>query len=231
MRSSQLLITLIIIFSFGSAAGEPNNFPTKLFGVTLGETYFFDPQAPDGPGGFPVSKFAGYEKFLAPGITFFFKPNKEYKEFSYAEEDRGKKPKVCKKCQTTFSMYVLPDIPDSILTSDQLEKANIGLKPVSINWRNLGLKNAKNDNHYWWAHELCRIFEVDINIKPEVTDIKKDNLYICYFYSGEKQLKVAANDVYGQEVSLSYNTDTRIAINKAYADRVLKLQANEIRPY
>jgi hypothetical protein len=231
MRSSQLLITLIIIFSFDSAAGQPNNFPIKLFGVTLGQTYFFDPQAPDDPGDFPVSKIAGFEKFLAPGFTIFFKPNKEYKEFSYAEEDGGKEHPECKKCKATFSMYVLPDIPSSIVTSDQLEKAKIGFIPISINWRNLKDKDAKNDKLYWWAHELCRIFEVDINIKPEVIDVKKENLYICYFRRSEKQLKVSANDVYAQEVSLSYDADTWMALDKAFADRIRKIQANEIRPY
>lgn len=231
MRTSQLLITLIIIFSFGSAAGELNNFPTKLFGVTLGETYFFDPQAPDDHGDFPVSKIAGFEKFLAPGITFFFKPNKEYKGFSYTEEDGGKEHPECKKCKTTFSMYVLPDIPDSILTSDQLAKAKIGFKPISISWRSLELRNAKNDKHYWWAYELCHIFEVDINIKPEVIDIKKDNSYMCSFYSDKKMLRVEANSVYGQEVSLSYDSDTEMALDKSFSNRMLKFQANEIRPY
>ena len=223
MDIKKILIAFLLLMSSISSAGESRGVPEKLFGIALGGIYDLGGPEDNDLGNIPVKKFASIQRFLGNGIHYYFQPKEEYKIFEYVE--KREKPED-QYFGTSFRLYLLPVIPSTITTIEQLEKAKLNWEVTSIEWSN----DAKTkEKAYYWAMNLCKTFKVDISVEPEITDYYGSKWYTCTFSSGDREFKVSS--FYSRSIELSYKKEVFEAKNEAVEKIIRKLQADKIRPY
>lgn len=102
------------------ATAEPRGVPGKLFGITLGAVHTLgNPEANDF-GTMPIKKFAGMNSFMGYGAHYYFQPKVAHKFFEYVE--KREKPED-KYFETSFRLYLLPLIPSTVGSIEQLNQA------------------------------------------------------------------------------------------------------------
>jgi len=223
MADSIKISIIFLFFSALSFAEEPRGVPEALFEIKLGGVYDVGDSENKQHGNIPIKKFTGMNRFLGNGIHYYFEPKKEYKIFKYIE--KRNKPED-QYYETSFRLYLLPVVPSSITTKEQLENAKLNWEVTVIEWSNDAI--AKEDA-YFWAIDLCKTFEVGISVKPEITDSFDEKWYQCIFSSGDREFKVSSS--LPRSISLSYKKDVWEAKNNAVDRFIRKLKLDEIRPY
>lgn len=216
-------ITFLLLFSSQSFAEEPRGVPEKLFGISLGGIYDIGNPDVGDLGNLPIKRFTGMQRFLGHGVHYYFKPKDEHKFFKYVE--KRKKPKD-KYFETSFRLYLIPVIPPTITTVEQLDKAKLDWEVTVIEWSN---DAPKKEDAYFWAIDLCKTFAVDIEVKPEITDEYNSKWYECTFSAGDREFKVSS--LYSKSVQLSFKRAVSDKKQETVDNILRKLQAKEIRPY
>lgn len=221
----RLLLTLIVsTFSVAVAADvEHRDVPKKLFGITLGGVYDLGDLEKKDYGDVPVKRATGINEFLGNGIHYYFQPKEASKFFKYVE--KRDKP-TDKYYETSFRLYLYPVIPPTIKTSKQLNESKLKWEVSLIEWSAEKTKTEKDA--YFWAVNLCKTFETDISVKPEIVDSYESNLYSCTFSGGDREFGVHS---FFQTVTLKYKQEITSKKDEAVEKVIRKLQANEIRPY
>jgi hypothetical protein len=195
--------------------------PRKLFGIDLGGVYELG-SSDDDIGNLPIKKFAGMNKFLGEGIHYYFSPQIENAAFPYVEHRDRPDDKYFK---TSFRMYLLPVIPPSIATLEQLNKAKLKWEVTTIEWSD---EEKDESKRYAWAFDLCQTFSADITVEPEITNQYKDE-YTCTFSSEDREFKVSSR--YSKSVALAFKGKYFSEKNDAVDTVVRRLRAKDIRPY
>lgn len=196
--------------------------PKKLFGIALGGIYNLGNEDGDA-GNLPVKKFAGMNKFLGQGVHYYFQPQVESKFFEYVE--KRKKPDD-KYFKTSYRLYLLPVIPSSIKTVEELEKTPLRMEVELIEWEN---EAKTKDDAYYWAIDLCKTIGVDIAIKPEINDFYKERHYDCIFSDDGRKLKISSS--FSRSISLSFSRNISKQKEDAVENIMRKLQVKAIKPY
>lgn len=243
MIRAQIVGALLILGGIGTATGAEPEVPRQLFGVTLGNVY--DLGVDGGVGTLPVKRFTGLQRFLGSGIHYYFEPAKEYSAFPYIEKpDEGDD-----WFPTSFRLYLLPVIPPSIESSDELTSSNIAWKAVLIEWSlddnapdvgeheagnydfAAGLKKRKTNRHedYLWALDLCATFKADLGIDPKIIDYRDSHFYECTFADDERVLEVSSNPV--KTIQLRFSEEVYNSMEEEVENRLYQLKADKIRPY
>jgi hypothetical protein len=223
MNVKKFSIFVVLLISSQSWAETPQGVPDKLFSITLGGMYDIGNLEMNDFGNIPVKKATGMNRFLGNGIHFYFQPKAEHKVFEYVEKRENPNDKYFK---TSFRLYLLPVIPLTIKTAEQLDNEKLKWEVAVIEW---STEPKKKDDAYYWAIDLCKTFSVDIPVKPELTDNYESKLYECTFTTGAREFKVSSS--YSMSVSLSYKRDVFDKKNESVNRIIRKLQAKEIRPY
>jgi hypothetical protein len=213
-------LMLIPSLSRGEA---PRGVPTKLFGILLGGIYDVGNSEMNDLGNIPIRKFAGMNQFLGNGIHYYFQPVDDNKAFEYVE--KRKKPED-KYFETSFRLYMLPVIPTTVKTIEQLDAAKVKMEVVTIEW---SVEPKSKDDAYYWAIDLCKTIELDISVRPKIDNFYDSKNYTCTFSAGEREFKVSS--FYSKSISLSYRRDVFDKKDKALEKTLRKLRAEKIRPY
>lgn len=179
----KLILFLLVPFLL-SCSKESNTVPTELFGIKLGLIFDTSNIDESNPGNLPIKKFTGSNRFLGNGSHVYFEPLKENKYFPYKEEKDNPNDKFYK---TNYRLYVLPVIPDSIKTSEELNQTKLKMEVVLIEWSDT--KKNKEDS-YFWSIDMCKNFSSDISIKPEILDSYDSKMYSCRFIYKERELEI-----------------------------------------
>ena len=225
-----LIFAMLFLVSH-SIANDLSQVPKQLFGITLGKTYTAEEHTFNQKNSLPIKKFAGLKRFLGRGIHLYFQPLNEYQAFKYSEQRKNKNDKYF---ETSFSLYLLPVIPKSISSLNQLkiDDKNILWEVARINWETYETQetNETVKNAYYWAKDLCKTFEVDLDLKPEILDFEDDKVYTCTFITSNRELKIESLSSL-KIFSLAYSEDIFNKKSDAIEKTIRKLQANDIRPY
>jgi hypothetical protein len=192
-------VVFLLLISSQSFAEGPRGVPEKLFGIALGGIYDLGNPEVNDLGNMPVKKFTGMNRFLGNGIHYYFQLKDEHKFFEYVE--KRKKPED-KYFETSFRLYLLPVIPPTITTAEQLDQAKLKWEVSVIEWSN---DPKTKEDAYYWAIDLCKTFEVDISLKPEITNYYDEKWYECTFSTGDREFKVSSS--YSKSVQLSYKRE------------------------
>lgn len=191
--------------------------PTELFGFTLGKVYNLGGLNLDNVGEFPIKKFTGMQ-----GEHLFFQPIKHDEIFEYKE--LRKKPSD-KYFKTTFAVYTIPLIPESVTSMEELEKLEVDKFEIgSIQWAD----NKKDEQAgYWWVDDLCATMSAGLNVKAA---INKDYLklrYECVFKEKERDLVIKN---IGDRVIFKLEFNRKIGRGKinARSDFIRRLKAKRI---
>jgi len=223
MQMKTIPVAFLLFAHALSFAGEARDVPETLFGITLGGIYDVgDPESGD-PGNVPAKKLGGAARFRGNGIRFYFQPKEEYKAFDYVEEPTtAERPNFA----TSFRLYLLPVIPSTITSIEEYESTRLNWEVVDIEWAS----DAKTENDaYYWAINLCKAFEVDIPVEPEITDRYESNWYACTFSSGDREFTVSS--LSGRTVRLSLSENVLEEKVASIEGVIKKLVANQLRPY
>lgn len=227
------LAALVFVVVAHGANGETKSkrVPAKLFEVEL-KTYRFT------DGGFtksdlPVAKITGVEE-AGNAKHLFFQPRKVYEMFPYVEH--RKKPDDV-YFETSFHMYIMPVLPVGAKTLDELkEQKDWEYDVLRLDWSQLrdvqSDEKKRRSEDYQWAQSLCKIFEVDLGVKPVISDSFMDSkfaYYSCTFADGTRVLKVSS--FIGREVELEYSKKVNDAKVKTFESKMRRLLAPAIRPY
>lgn len=174
-----LLISLLI-----SCSKESNTVPKELFGIKLGLIFDTSNIDESNTGDLPIKKFTGSNRFLGNGSHVYFEPLKENKYFPYKEEKDKPSDKFYK---TNFRLYVLPVIPDSIKTTEELNKSKLKMEVVLIEWSD---SKKNKEESYYWSINMCKNFSSDIKVKPEILDLYDSKTYSCRFIIQDRELEI-----------------------------------------
>lgn len=218
-------IFLFLTAQLASAGELPSEIPTELFGLRLGETYDIGNPSAGLLGSMPVKRFTGSEKFLGEGFSYYFEPRKTYKAFSFIVD---KKRRGEKFFGSPFRAYLLPVIPNTIKSTEELEKGDFKWRPILIEW---SVKAETEMDTYTWAMDLCRTFELDFGKKPEVLEAISNDLayYTCKFQSGDREFKIEGMGGF-KTIQLTYNNKVSIEMQNVVEKIRRKLQAKDINP-
>lgn len=213
-------LLLIPSLSWGEA---PRGVPSKLFGIVLGGLYDIGNPEMNDLGNIPIRKFAGVNRFLGYGIHYYFQPADDNAAFEYVEKREKPEDKYFK---TSFRLYLLPAIPATVKTIEQLDAAKVKMQVAIIEW---SVEPKTKDDAYYWAIDLCKTIELDILVKPKIDNLYDSKNYTCTFSTGEREFKVSS--FFSKSISLSYRRDVFDKKNKALEKTIRKLEAEKIRPY
>jgi hypothetical protein len=223
MKARLFALVLLLISASLPAQPSQRGVPTKLFGITLGGVY----DVGDGQkslGDLPVAKFAGIQTFLGHGIHYYFRPQAENKAFPYIE--KRKKPDD-QFFETSFRLYLLPVIPPTVKTLQEVEQRKQKWEVAAIEWSDTA---KAEDEAYYWAVDLCKTFQIDIGSKPTVIDNFETKWHNCTFASADREFSVG-NLQAMKIVELSFKRDVLERKDKAVESVLRRLRVNEIRPY
>lgn len=218
-------ITYALCISIGLLVGcaeKKRDVPKELFGVKLGSTYSFGEGTTNSFGTLPIKKMGGVEKSMMIGQHFYFQPLEESKTFEYKEK---KKTPTDEYYTTSFNLYLLPIIPSSVKTIDDLNKAKLDQVEVAlIEWSDL---KADKDSAYFWVLEMCKTFSADMSVKAEISDSYESKSYHCNFYQDNRRLEI--NNI-GELVAfkLAFDKSTFDKKIEAIDSTIRKMQAKEI---
>jgi hypothetical protein len=221
---SKYIAILLLLFSGSAYADDTRDVPESLFGIKLGEIYDIgNPEAND-LGNLPVKKFTGEMRFLGHVVHYYFQPLKEYKAFEYVE--KREKPED-QYFESPFTLNLLPVIPASISTKEQLNDTKIDREVTQIRW---STKAKTAEEAYSWAINLCEVFETDITQKPEILDEKGEYWYECTFRFGVRKFEVTAFEG-SRSIELSYQGHIFYKKDESLKKQLRKMEAEDIRPY
>ena len=199
--------------------------PNELFGITLGGIYDMGGPESNDVGDIPVKELLGtiytLERQTENITTRFhrhFRPIKEYKGFEYVEwhEDAYGPDSVL---STPFNFDVLPVIPETVKTYEELQSTRFKWEVISITWR-----QSVGEHPVAWANDLCKTFKADISVEPEVID---SFFYACTFSSGDREFTVSSV----WEMYLRFKPEVIAEKEEAVDTIIRKLLVEEIRPY
>lgn len=208
--------------------------PTKLFGITLGSIFEIDPAKGVDPKKVPVKEFRGIGQFLGEGVHFYFEPLTVNPTLPYAEEKKTPKDEYYK---TSYRLYLLPVAPSGAKSIEEFEKSILNWEVTSINWeevdpkRDTYTKDSKEENEarvsdYFWAMSLCKTFEAEFKVKPEIADFNDTKTYICKFTQDERTFEVSS--FYRRAVRLSFRRDISDKKGEAIGTIRKQLRAREL---
>lgn len=218
-----IIIVSVLLFTSLSYAEVLNGVPTELFGIKLGGIYEIGDSEKNTLGNIPIKKFTGMKRFLGQGIHYFFQPMKEYKAFEYIEKKEDPENQYY---ETSFRLYMLPIIPHSFKKIEQLEKLTPKWEVAVIEWSS---EAKTKDDAYYWAIDICKTFETDINLKPEIINSYEQKWYECIFSTGSREFKASSS--YSRSIQLSYIKKVFDKKNDEVEKIIHKIKAEEIRPY
>ncbi len=202
---------------------EKNNaVPTELFGIKLGNIYNLGDGSRNSVGNLPIKKIGGIEASFTIGQHLYFQPLNENPKFEYIE---NKKNVSDEYFTTTYHLYLLPIIPKSVATMDELKKLKFDTAEIAqIDWSN---KLKDDSTAYYWAVDMCHTFEADIGKKTESHDDHKSELHSCTFRTEERILNI--NNM-GNRVNFELKYAKEIFDKKIEEtdSRIRKMQAKEI---
>jgi hypothetical protein len=198
--------------------------PTELFGITIGKAYSIGEPENGDLGNFPVKKFAGIQKFMGSGVSYYFQPIKANPAFEYIEERKTPEDKFF---ATSFRAYIYPVIPPDIQSLKELEQNWMKFKHrvTLVEWS----KDMPNENDaYYAAMDWCATFKATISVDPKITDLSPGTQwYRCEFTSGDRVLE-ARNVGKGVSVALRLREDITDKINADVEERVRSLQGKAL---
>lgn len=229
------MLVFLSVFTSGAFGQGSSSVPAKLFGISLGTTVRLDPKQ-DGVDvkALPAKAFRGVKKFLGDGIHFYIEPESAHELFPYIE--RKETPEDT-EYETSYRLYLLPVFPPDIKTLDELNDAVLDWEVVKINWnmidpkvdaldRESSERKAADTKSYLWAADLCKTFEAEFKVKPEVSEIW-DHIYNCKFLEGDRMFEVDGGR-YGRRLTLSYNKQVFDTMSDNVDKRIRQMQAKEI---
>jgi len=211
---------LLVIPLFISCSQEVGDVPKELFGIKLGSIYDFTKVTRESVDKFPIKQFTGSNQFLGNGTHFYFEPLKESKYFPYKDK---KKTKDDKFFETNYRLYLLPVIPDSIKTIEELSTSRLDMEVSVIEWSD---KKKDEKEAYFWVMEMCKTFSSDIKTKPEIQDYDF-KMYFCKFKKDNRMLEInnLNNSVY---FSLVYDKEFMDKKNEQIDEKIRKLKLKDI---
>lgn len=201
----------------------PRDLPESLFDIRLGTRFTLSEGLNSRPENLSIKKFTGSNRFLGYGLYLFFEPSRTFDGFAYIEnpDEVGNEA-----FQTSFLIYAMPTIPDTASSIAKIDVGSIEWEVLLISWRD---RTIDEEDKYLWAEEMCRTFDLDFAIEPEITKNKKDNWLICSFSSGSRKFIVEANS--GVGVELSYSDEILAQREEEYELKLRTLKLEQIRPY
>lgn len=226
MKMKFILLSCLVVINLNGDTKQ--DVPTKLFDIELGKIYDLgDDKNPNG--NIPITKMAGTSKFAGEGFHYYFEPQKEYNWFKYAEDKKNDNNFY----KTSFSLYILPLIPDTIKTlselNEQYKSRKLNYEVAGIRWNDGFQEDNKNNENYYWAKELCETFTLEINQKPKILDDFERKWYQCEFVHNGRELKVFG---YGfRSISLDYVNEKFDKKNNEIRDKIRLLNLKENKPY
>jgi hypothetical protein len=215
------LLSIFLLFTLVSCSSDAGDVPKELFGIKLGTIFDFSKISRDSVDKFPIKQFTGANQFLGNGTHFYFEPLKESKYFPYKDK---KKKSDDKFYETNYRLYLLPIIPDSIKTIEELSSAKLDMEVTVIEWSD---KKANEQEAFFWAKDMCQTFSADIKVKPEILDNFESKAYYCEFKKDNRMLKIN-NLMESVYFSLQYDKDFLDKKNEQLEEKVRKLKAKEI---
>lgn len=218
MKKILSIFLLLAVISCGSDTGDV---PKELFGIKLGAIFDFSKITRDSVDKFPIKQFTGANQFMGNGTHFYFEPLKESAYFPYKEE---KKKSDDKFYQTNYRLYLLPVIPDSIKTMDELSSSKLDMEVALIEWSD---KKKNREDAYFWVSDMCKTFSADIKTKPEILESYESKSYFCEFKKDNRMLKIN-NLMESIYFSLQYDKDFFDKKNEQVEEKIRKLKAKEI---
>lgn len=217
-------VLALLFASMPCLAQSPRSVPTQLFGVTLGGIYDVGSGEKGDVGDLPVARFAGMNTFLGNGVHYYFRPKTDHKAFPYVE--KREKPSD-KYFATSFRLYLLPVIPSTVKSEEELAKTSTKWEVATIEWSD----DAKTkEAAYYWARDLCETFKVDIDSAPQVSDDLETHSCSCAFSSGPREFTVQNLGVM-RIVNLSFTREVFDRKDGAVETILRRIKANAIRPY
>lgn len=221
MKSRKYLLSILIIFLFGCSNNQ-RDVPKELFDIELGKIYNIGDGTKNSIGDLPIKKITGYESSLTIGQHIYFQPlsaNKtlEYKELKNSQADEHFK--------TTYRLYLLPVLPKSIDSMEELGAFKFDKGEVAvIAWADK-LKDEKEA--YYWAKDMCETFVADIGKTTKVIENHDLSLYSCIF---EKENRVFTIHNIGSLAifELKYGKDKLQGKIDEIENKLKKLKAKEI---
>ena len=202
---------------------EAGDVPKELFGIKLGSIYDFTNVTRESVGNLPIKQFTGTEQSFGIGTHFYFVPLKESKYFPYTEK---KKTGNVKFFNTSYRLYLLPVIPDSIKTIEELSTSKFDMEVALIEWSD---EKKDKEEAYFWAMEMCKIFSSDTKTKPEILDNYefKTHPYDCKFKKDNRMLRInnMSNSVY---FSLQYDKEFMDKKTEQIEEKIRKLKLKDI---
>jgi hypothetical protein len=217
----KILLTLFLISTVLSCTQDVGDVPKELFGIKLGTIYDFSKVTKGDVGKFPIKNFTGANQFLGSGTHFYFEPLVESKYFPYKEKKKNKDDEYY---ETNYRLYLLPVIPDSIKTIEELTSSKLEMEVTVIQWSD----NKKNkEESYFWTMEMCKTFSSDIKIKPEILDNYEKKYYFCKFKKDNRMLEInnLTDSVY---FTLQYDKEFLDKKSEEVDEKVRKLKAKDI---
>lgn len=226
-------LSILLLLAGVVQSGERRQVPHELFGVSLGAIVSVDPDAEDRLIGLPAVQIKSAERFLGHGIHVYFKPAKEYSGFPYIERSKDKSDPFPK---TNFRLYLLPIVPDTVTTSEQLkdltDSKGLEFEIVLIEWHRDSEDERPERDAYINARHLCATFSLDLVVEPEIyNQILEDwHTYTCEFEQGDRVFRVAGQ--YGAtRVSLEDKEEIAESKHSALEQKFKRLELESIRPY
>lgn len=217
----KLLLILLLLPTIISCTLAVGDVPKELFGIKLGSIYDFTKVTRESVDKFPIKQFTGSNQFLGKGTHFYFEPLKENNYFPYTEK---KKKENDRFFETNYRLYLLPVIPDSIKTFEELSSSKLDMEVSVIEWSD---KKKDEREAYFWVKEMCKTFSSDIKTKPETLDNYEIKLYFCKFKKDNRLLKI---DNFNDSVyfTLQYDEEYFNKKNGGVDEKVRKLKAKDI---
>ena len=200
---------------------EVGDVPKELFGIKLGSIYDSTNVTRENVGNLPIKQFTGSEQSFGIGTHFYFEPLKESKYFPYTEK---KKTGNVKFFNTSYRLYLLPVIPDSIKTIEELSASKFDMEVALIEWSD---EKKDEEKAYFWAMEMCKIFSSDTKTKPEIFDNYESKDYFCKFKKDNRMLDISSlsNSVY---FKLQYDKEFMDKKTEQIEEKIRKLKLKDI---
>lgn len=211
--------------------GQGKPVPDALFGVKLGSTHTLGKTDQRGDiGTLPIKGYTGARRFLGNGIHYFFQPQREYVGFPYSEK---REDADAKHFETSFRLYLLPVFPKDVLTAKEFPQERMRWEVAVVEWSDHpkdSSEQKRKDIAYYWAKDLCKTVQVDLEKEPKVVDHYEHRVYDCIFREAHRELKVGS--LGGIKLFLlQYPPAILEKKDKAVETIQRKLQIREMRPY
>jgi hypothetical protein len=208
-----------LVILFLPAVASSQQVPTVLFGVEVGRSY---EMALDGSIDLPVSEVTGYTQFIGTGVHVFFRPSETSSMFPYIEyPEEGNEAFA-----TSYRAYLLPVIPESVESLDDLDSLT-EYQAVLVQWSDSKASDREAWDDYWWARNMCRSIESDLNVEPDISDYIDTLDYTCRFTNDRHELEVTSVFEKAIRLSLRDTESTEVDIES----KIRRLEMDRDRPY